>query len=276
MKRVDPPPGRGELIPQFVDTDLIVTPDDNPEPVAAIVNNLVASFLTHGQLVPGWICPAPDLPEHKRLCLEGNHRLAACRAAKQPFWAFDLGRHVSEEERIKLTFQHNHSRRVMSRDEVAERAARYIELTGCTAGDAAKLLNISGPTLSRAFGERRIPPELRSRADRIGLSIRSLIAAMPVALMGQAIDFAERPNAEGKPMTRDQVAAYLRQLKKGSTAKTRKAKVLTLRMNGRTVTLTVGERDTAATVAEDFKAIASKFSTKLADISPDGWPFHFA
>src|SRR6185437_4324132 len=103
------------------------------------------------------------------------------------FWAFDLGRFVSEEERIVLTFNHNNTRRVMSRGELAERAARFIEITDCTAAEAAKHLNISGATLSRAFGEKRIPDELRQKADGLGLSVRSLVASVPSALMEQAI-----------------------------------------------------------------------------------------
>ena len=258
----------------YFDPDLIVTPDDNPVYTPAMLADLLESMREHGQLVPGWVCPSPDLPPNKRLCIEANRRLAVVRQLGLSFWAFDLGRPVPEEERIKLTFQHNHSRRVMSRDEIAEKAARYIELTGCAQGEAAQHLNVSHPTLSRAFGERRIPPELKPRADRLGLSIRSLVAAVPVPLMEKAVEFAETPGRDGKKPTRDGVSLFIRQLKKNCKPKDRKAKAVTLRLNGRTVTLAVGEKDSACSVAEDLKAIATKL-VKHDTVHPDGWPFLF-
>jgi ParB-like chromosome segregation protein Spo0J len=268
------PPVRAELVPLYFDSDLIVTPDDNPAPTQAMLDSLLASIREHGQLVPGWVCPSPDLPQNKRLCLEGNHRLAVARLLGNPFWAFDLQKFVPEEERIRLTFQHNHSRRVMSRDETAEKASRFIELTGCTNAEAARLLNVSPPTLSRAFGERRIPPELKPLADQLGLAVRSLIAALPPLLMRQALDFALAAGPDGKRPTRDAVAGFSRQLKKTGRPKARKSKAITLRVSGRAVTLAVGERDTASTVAEDLKAIVAKLG-RHAEVPPDGWPFLF-
>ena len=274
LEAVKPPPDRAELVPKYLDPELIVTPDDNPHYSPAMLADLLESMREHRQLVPGWVCPSPDLPDQKRLCLEGNRRLMVAKILGLAFWAFDLGRVVPEAERIKLTFQHNHSRRQMGREEIAERAARYIELTSCTAAEAAKLLNVSGPTLSRAFGERRIPPELRPRADRLGLSIRSLIAAVPPALMLQAVEFAEKPAVDGKKRTRDQVSVYIGQLKQAGKSKTRRAKAVTLKLNGRSVTLAVRDQDSAASVAEDLKAIVGKLG-KHADVPPDGWPYLF-
>jgi hypothetical protein len=263
-----PSPAVLELVPKYFDADLIVTPADNHTP--ARLTELVDSIRQHGQLVPGWIAPSPELEQDQRLCLEGNCRLAAARMLGRRFWAFDLGRHVPEEERIRLMFQHHGTRRRWSREEIAERAARYIELTGCTAAEAARHLNVSAATLSRAFGERRIPPELKPRTDGLLLSIRPLIAAAPQAYMAQAVEFAETPGR-----TRDQVAAFIQQLKKRkSLAKGRKAKTVALRLGGRVVTLTVGDRDSAASVAEDLKAIVARLG-KHADVPPDGWHFLF-
>jgi hypothetical protein len=267
--------GRTELLPRYYETELVVTPSDNAPHSPAMLASLEASMREHGQLVPGWVAPSPDLPETQRLCLEGNGRLAVARRMGRPFWAFDLGRDVPEAERIRLMFQHHQCRRAWSREEIAERAARYIELTNCPAAEAARLLGVSGPTLSRAFGERRILPELRERADRLGLSMRSLIAAVPPACMARALDFAETTDASGKKPTRDQVAAFIQQLKKRkSQAKSRKAKSVALRMGGRVVTLTVGDGDSAASVAEDLKAIVARLG-KHADVPPDGWHFLF-
>jgi hypothetical protein len=280
LKAAPPPPdllsaGRLELVPQYFDTELIVTPDDNPPLSPAMLAELEPSMREHGQLMPGWVCTSPDLPsEDHRLCLEGNGRLAVNRRLGRPFWAFDLRRFVPEAERIKLTFQHNHSRRVMSREEIAEKAARYIELTQCPAAEAAKLLNVSPATLSRAFGEKRIPPELRERADVLGLSIRSLIASAPAACMARTVAFAETPGTDGKRPTRDEVSLFIRQLKKSGQLKGRKAKTITLRLNGRVLTLTVDDRDSATSMAEDLKAIAARLG-KHAEVAIDGLPFLF-
>jgi hypothetical protein len=274
LNAVERPPEQVDLVPMYFDTNLVVTPDDNPVYTPAMLADLLESVREHGQLVPGWVCPSPDLPPNKRLCIEGNRRLAVGRQLGLSFWAFDLGRPVPEEERIKLTFQHNHSRRAMSRDEIAEKAARFIELTGCSHGEAALHLKVSHPTLSRAFGERRIPPELKPRADRLTLSVRSLVAAVAVPQMVNAIEFAETSGRDGKKPTRDEVSLFIRELKRNGKPKGRKAKAVTLRMNGRTVTPSVGDKDSVYTVAEDLKAIASKLG-KHDTVPPDGWPFLF-
>jgi ParB-like chromosome segregation protein Spo0J len=116
--------GRAELAPRYFDTELIITPEGNPAYTPAMLADLVPSVQKHGQLVPGWVCPSPELTENQRLCLEGNRRLAVARLLGLQFWAFDLERFVPEAERIELMFHHHQSRRVMSRDEIAERAAR--------------------------------------------------------------------------------------------------------------------------------------------------------
>jgi hypothetical protein len=170
-------------------------------------------------------------------------------------------------------FHHHECRRTMSLEEIAERGGRYMELTGCTAAEAAKQLNVSAVKMSRAFGERRIPAELRPKAEKLVMSVRSLIAATPAPLMAKALDFAEKPGAEGKTPTRDQVSLFIQQLK-ASGKPPRKTKTVSLRHAGRMVTVSVNQRDSAATVADDLKAIAAKLG-RHADVSPDGWKFLF-
>ena len=267
-------PERPELVPKYFDTDRIVTPADNPAYTPAMLADLRDSMREDGQRMPAWICPDESLPEDQRLCLDGNRRLAVARMLGLKFWAFELKHSVTEQERIRLTFSDNFLRRRMSIEEIAERAARYVTLANCTQGEAAKHLNISPATLSRAFGDRRIPLHLKERADRLGLSIRSLIASLQMELMEQAIEFAETPVPDGKKPTRDQVAVFNRQLKKSGKHKSRKPKAVTLRINGRTVTFGVSEHDSAASVAEDFKSIATRLG-KLAEVPPEGWHFHF-
>jgi ParB/RepB/Spo0J family partition protein len=274
LKATTPPTERAEPILRHFEPELLVSPPDNPIPHPTKVAELRESIRQHGQLVPGWVCPSPELPPEKRLIIEGNSRRLATQQLGITFWAFDVGRFVSEEDRIKLTFSHNFIRRRMSIEEIAEKASRFMELTGCSANQASTYLNVSPPTLSRAFGERRIPPELKPRADRLVQSVRSLIAAVPETLMAQAIKYAETPLSDDKKPTRDQVSLFIRQLKKDGKPKGRKPKAIPLRLNGRLVSITVGEKDNALTVMEDLKSLASKLG-KHAEVPPDGWPFLF-
>jgi hypothetical protein len=275
-KTIELPPEGAELV--YLDPELVVIPDDNPPHSPATLADLETSMRALGQLDPGWVCPAPDLatPRH-RLCFEGCGRLIVCRRIGIPFRAFDLGRYADEPERIRRMFAHHGTRRRWNREVIAAKGARFIELTGATAAVAARELGCSEATLSRAFGDRRIPLELKPKAELLGPSIRSLVAALPSELMPQVVEFALAPREDGnKRPTRDQVAAYIQQLRKQANgqAKGRKARTVTLRMNGRVITLAVGEKDSASTVAEDLKALAAGL-VKHAGVEPAGWPFLF-
>jgi hypothetical protein len=274
---LDLPPEGAELV--NLDPALVVIPDDNPPHSPAILADLEASIRALGQRDPGWVCPAPDLPsERHRSCFEGCGRLIVCRRIGIPFRAFDVGRPVSEAERIRLMFAHHATRRRWSLEIIAAKGARFIEITGASQAEAARELRCSEATLSRAFREKRIPPELRDRAALIAPTIRALVAAAPVELMPQVVEFALTPRPDGKRMaSRDQVAAFIQQLKKQHRGQPRgrKARTVTLRLNGRAVTLAVdAERDSAGTVAEDLKAIVARLG-KHPDVPPDGWPFLF-
>jgi hypothetical protein len=275
-KTIDPPPEGAELV--YLDPELVVIPPDNPPHSPGMLDDLEASIRELGQLVPGWVCPAPDLPTPRhRLCFEGCGRAEVCRRIGRPFWTFDLGRYADAPERIKRMFHHHGTRRRWGREEIGAKGGQFIELTGCTAAEAARELGCSEATLSRAFGEKRIPPDLRPRAELLGLSIRSLVAAAPPELMPQVVEFALTPRGDGnKRPTRDQVAAFIQQLRKQANgqARGRKARTVTLRMNGRVVALAVSERDSAGTVAEDLKALAAGL-VKHAGVEPAGWPFLF-
>ena len=258
LKEINLSPDRPELVAQHFAPELIVTPDDNPVYSPAMLADLLPSMREHGQLVPGWVYPSEDLPDNQRICLEGNRRLTVARLLGIPFWAFDLGRFVSEHERIELLFHHHQSRRVMSRDEIAQRASRYMELTGCTATEAAKHLNISGPTLSRAFGEQRILPELRARAEQLGPTIRSVIAAARPDYMVQALEFAETALPSGKKPSRDQVVRFIEQIKDKKRPKAARPKRLKFRIEDRRFEIELKPGDGAETLIEAFKAVASR------------------
>lgn len=275
LQQAQPPPASEERRLVEFDPDQVVLPAGESPPTPAMLVGLLPSIREHGQLVPGFVCRSPDLPPDRRLCVEGRHRLEVARLLGKPFLAFDLERAVGEEERIRLAFVHNHARRVMPPAEMAEKAARYMELTGHTAAEAAKFLHVSHPTLSRAFGERRIPPELRGRAETLAMSVRSLVAAVPAGLMARAVDFAATPGPGGRLPTRDQVALFIGQLKlAGGPKQPRKPRPVTLRVEGRAVTIAVADGDNAASISKDLNAVLARLA-KLGDVPPEGWHYHF-
>jgi ParB-like chromosome segregation protein Spo0J len=258
------------------DTKLIVVPPGYPEPKRAVMDALLPSIRVHGQMVPGFVGRSSSLPDNQRVLIEGIHRFEADKILGLPFYAFDLDREYSHAERITLTMQLNHVRRIMSREEIASLASIFMEETGCTAAQASGRLLVSPATLSRAFGDARIPEEWKQAAGQLAPTIRSLIAAVPPSLMGRAVDFA-LTEVDGKRPTRDAVGLFIRQLRKDGQGKVGKAKVIALRINGRLVTVKLAEGDAAASVVKDLQAIATRLSSKeLANVSPDGWPFLFA
>lgn len=266
---------RVEMHLKFFDTAKIFPSEPDPVTPTAFHLELLSDLRQRPQRLPGFVYPDPVLAEDERRCLEGHHRLWCCKQLNRPFLAFDLGRFVEEAEQIELIVGTNSLRRVMSRGELADKAARYMELKGCTAAEASKMLGVSAATLSRAFGEARIPAELKPRAQQLGQSIRSIIAAAPAAVMAKAIDYAQTPDpASGKLPTRDAVDLHIRQLKKDGGSKEPKPKAIRLELEGRVITIDVNEGDVASGTAKELKAIASKLAG-LGDKKPEAWPHFF-
>jgi len=58
--------------------------------------------------------------------------------------------------------------------------------------------------------------------------------------MDKAIAYAETPGQDGRKPTRDQLAGFVNQLRKGGKSKANRPKTVTLRLNGRTVSFAVG------------------------------------
>jgi hypothetical protein len=263
-----------ELLLKHFDPAKIRPLEIEPITSPAFRAELLESMRLHSQKAPGFVCPAEDLADDERQCIEGNNRLWCCIQLGVPFWAFDLGRHIDAAERIEMTFLYNRTRRVMTREELASKAAKYIEIKQCTDAEAARLLGVSAPTLSRAFGEKRIPAELKARTSVLGVSVRAIIAAAPPAVMGAVVTYAETADASGKLPTRDAVDAYIRHLKGNVGSCPRPARPIVLKHSGRTVTVTVGGADSPASLARDLTAIAAKLG-KHAEVPMEGLPFLF-
>lgn len=262
------PPELANRVPKLYDARKVIPPRGNPPADPLRVKALVDSIGVKGQYSAAFICKSEEVADDEWLCLEGNTRAEACRVLNRPLLAIDLERRFSELEQIKFCFDNNYLRRVMSMEEVRERAHRFMVLSKCTSAVAAKTLGISPATLSRAFGDTRIAPPLRERAELLGPSSRYLISTVPPALQEKALEYAETENP-----TRDELAAFIKQLKKGDGASP-KPKVISIPFNGRLVSFSVTDADTVATVTKDVQALLSRLG-KHAEVPPDGWGYLF-
>jgi hypothetical protein len=136
-------------------------------------------------------------------------------------------------------------------------------------------LSLTTPTLSRITSVKRIPPHERTRAESVCPSVCWVIAPLPTPeAISQALDFATEPGPDGRKPSRDEVAAFCARLKNGDKPNAGKAKTVTRKLNGRSVTLTLGDKDTAYSVSEDLKALAKQLSMHT-NVEPRGWPFLF-
>jgi ParB/RepB/Spo0J family partition protein len=256
------------------DTASCLPPEDNRPGDRPGIQCLVEGIRANTQLVPGLICPHPDLPGKYQI-LDGVGRWFACGRLGIPFRAMLLPAPVPEAERIKLRLQHNVIRRNMTQDEIADDAARYMSLMQCTQEEAAQELTLSSATVSRALAvRRRIPAELKPMAELVRPSVASMIAALPsVEAMRKAFEHASAPGGNGKLPTRDQMTVYVEQFKK---KKPREARVKTLRgtVEGRKVELGLLPGESTETVIEFLRSLAAKLG-KYRDLPPDNLGFLF-
>ena len=253
------------------DTDSCLPPEDNRP---AERPGLAEAIFAHTQLVPGLLCPHPELPGKYQI-LDGVGRWFACRKLGIPFKAMLLPAPVPEAERIKLRLQHNTFRRNMTQDEIGDDADQYMKLTQCTQEEAARELMLSSATISRRLAiKRRIPPELKAMAELVRPSIAAMIAALPdVEAMRKAFEYASTPGRNGKLPTRDQMTPYLEQFKK---KKHREDKGKTLRgtVEGRKVELGLRPGESTESVIEFLRSLATKFG-KYRELPPDSLGFLF-
>jgi ParB/RepB/Spo0J family partition protein len=248
-----------------------LAPDDNRP---AERPNLAEGIRANGQLVPGLLCPHPDVAD-RYLILDGVGRWFACGRLGIMFRAMLLPEAVPEAERIRLRLQHNVIRRNMTPDEIADDATRYIRITNCSQEAAAKQLTLSPATLSRAMSvHRRIPLELKAKAEAVRPSIAAMIAALPtIEAMRTGLDYATSPGKDGRLPTRDQVGFYVDQFKvrkpRGTKAKTLKGMV-----EGRKVELGLLPDESTESVIRFLQSLAAKIG-KYRDLPPDNLGFLF-
>jgi ParB-like chromosome segregation protein Spo0J len=99
-----------ETTVQEFDTTSCLPPEDNRPTDRPGINDLIEGIRAHGQLVPGLVCPHPEMASTFQI-LDGVGRWYACDRLGLPFRALRLPAPVSPAERIKLRLQHNVIRR---------------------------------------------------------------------------------------------------------------------------------------------------------------------
>jgi ParB/RepB/Spo0J family partition protein len=259
---------------EFDPADCLPADDNRPAADRPGIDHLAQSIRDNGQLVPGLVCPHP---EHagKKLILDGVGRWHCCGLLARKYRALLLPGPVSEPERIKLRLLTNAIRRNMAPQEIADEAARYMKLTGCTQGEAAQQLNLSPASLSRFMTRsRRLPPELKDKADQVCPSVASLIAALPTpAAMQEALDFAAAPGPDGRLPTRDQVTRFAERYRP-KRPRGPKGKSLKGRIDGRRVELSILPGESTDGLVEFLKALAATLA-KHKHIPPDSLGFLF-
>jgi ParB-like nuclease domain len=232
-----------------------VEPDEGVDPAARPdIDFLDASLEEKGQQVPVVIArhPAP-VGQYKYKMIEGTGRRYCLLKRRRMMTAIILDRVPSESERIELDFTFNAIRRSMGLAEIAVKAERHMEINGCTQKETAGRLKCSDTTISRALTvTRRIPPEHRAAALRLGPYFVSLISPLPTPeAMGQAIAFADTPRPDGRKPSRAQIVAFVDGLKGKKPARGRRLK---LRVENRQVEIELKPGDSAETLIEAFKA----------------------
>ena len=171
-------------------------------------------------------------------------------------------RPLTPAELIEFKFSNNLIRRTMSAEEIGLECARYIELSGCTQGEMAARLSVSNATISRCLGRiKRIPEGCEAMARQLGPSFVAIVLPLKDPDMRRkAFEYATTPLADGRKPKRDQLAAFVKQLKGKKPAKAARTKRLRFVVGGREFLVELLSDDTAESLIEAFRAVANNLS----------------
>lgn len=256
------------------ETDRVLAAEDDRPADRPGSDWLLESISTHGQIVPGMVCPHPDRPGYY-LVLDGVGRLDCCRRLDKTFLAILLPCPLDVPQRIQRRMQCNAIRRNLTQDEIAADAILYMRLTGATQEVAARDLTLSPATVSRAVNtQRRIPAELKDKADKLRPSIAWMIGTLksPEA-MARALEFAGTPGPDGKLPTREAVARYLKQIN-GTKERGPKPKSLRGKIDGRKVELAVVSGESTESLIKFLNGLIARL-TKHKEVPAENLGFLF-
>lgn len=188
---------------------LTVTAEDDPRRrktypqllqslAASGVNNVPIFHTADGEIIDG----------NTRVCALVDLGMTECLAIELP-------RDWDEAKILRFSIATDGVRRTLPQDELAAKAERYIDLTGCTQEAAAREFGISPAHLSRALTSVLLPAKHAERAKVLKASVRALIAAIKnSAVQDAAMAYATAAGPDGKPPTRAMVEAWLKRQEK--------------------------------------------------------------
>lgn len=202
--------------------------------------------------------------------IDGNTRVAAMLdLGLTEVWAIELPDGMTEADILRFSIATDGIRRTLPPEELADKASRFMELTGSTQERAAAELNISPATLSRALSLSTLPPKIAEMCKDLPFSVRAIIASERDSTVQEKLaEYASTP-VNGKLPTREMVELKRKPLK----PKKDRPKSVKGKFEGREFTFTLTKDDKAYLVAEWLKTIAKKI--EKAEIGPEGWSLLF-
>jgi hypothetical protein len=231
-----------------------------------VIDDLLASLPVHGQLLPGVCARGPD---GRLVCIDGNRRLAACRALRRGFLTIILDRMVGKAEAIETRLTANFIRRNMTLKQIGQDVAEYMDATGCTQKEAGARLGFREGVVCRALSLKLLSAAEERRLLDAGLcwSGIAMIAPLTGETRSKALEFACTRGMDGEPCRKEALQLYVKQLKSGSRPG-RKRKALRLVVDGLGVELQLKKEDTVECVIERLRALAAKLA-RYKDLPPD-------
>ncbi|WP_169979770.1 helix-turn-helix domain-containing protein [Tautonia rosea] len=231
-------------------------------------SDIAPSLDTNGQTFPGMVCPNPN-PGKPLLCLDGNRRLAWCLSRDREFMALVLDKPVSRSEALRIKHTSDLKKK-LTLDQIAEDAAALLD-EGMTQAEAARLLDRSEATISRALSLSLFPEDERKALLEKGVCHSSLSVIAPLCgeQKAKAISFATTPGPDGKPRKRDELVLFIKRMKGD---KEKRAKQVSFTVGRRKLVVQSLKDDNAGALIEDLKALIDRLR-RFPDTPPEGWQY---
>lgn len=253
-----------------------VSPEDNRPVNDDELGELLESLRQDGQIVSGIVSVHPTLPG-KKLVVAGNRRKRCCELLDIPFRAAFIDRVLTRVEIIRIRVGENVHRKNPSPFQLCQDVSEYMEERKlATWMEVSRELSLSPATICRITSVKRIPAELRPKAESVCPSVCWLIASLRSNdAMHRALAYAATVGPDGKLPTRDQVARFVQQLKGKKPPPPPKLKPIVMVIDGRRFEVDRLVDDSVETLVEAFKSAAAELR-KHKDLRVDTVAVEFA
>lgn len=146
---------------------------------------------------------------------DGNRRAMVCCIKKMMLKAIILGHEPTWKELSRLRVAANSIHKRMNPDQLGTEIEEYLEKTGESQEEAAAWYGYGAPRICKLLADKRLAPDLEHLRQNPGLSrdARRVIATMPThELQRQLAERALKRLAEGRPVKRDTLEAWKREM----------------------------------------------------------------